>query len=116
MTTAAGVPDGADATEAAVARIWTDLGLRPTSVDDDFFALGGQSLTLVRFLARVQEEFGLELPVDALFETDLTVAAMARLVTTTRLASVDADDLARALAELDGMSEEDLAALLAEAE
>ncbi|GAA0240784.1 phosphopantetheine-binding protein [Cryptosporangium japonicum] len=103
-----------DATESTVARIWTDLGLRPTSADDDFFALGGQSLTLVRFLARVREELGLELPVDALFETDLTVRAAANVVTTARLDAADADDLARALAELDGMSEAELAALLAE--
>ena len=110
------VPPGADATESTVARIWTELGLRPTSVEDDFFALGGQSLTLVRFLVRVQEELGLELPMDALFETDLTVAAVARVVTTARLEAADADELALALAELDAMSEDDLAALLAESE
>ena len=109
-----GAVETADATEATVVRIWTDLGLRPTSVQDDFFALGGQSLTLVRFLARVQDELGLELPVDALFESDLTVAAVARVVTTARLEAADADELALALAELDGMSEADLAALLAE--
>jgi len=107
---------GADATEALVARIWTELGLAPTSVRDEFFALGGQSLTLVRFLARVQDELGLELPVDALFETDLTVAAVAQAVTTAQLEAVDADELALALAELDGMSEADVAALLAESE
>lgn len=110
------VPVDADAGEAAIARIWIDLGLRPTSVDDDFFALGGQSLTLVRFLARVQDDLGVELPIDALFETDLTVAAVARVVTTARLESADAGELALALAELDGMSEDDLAALLAESE
>ncbi|GAA3388819.1 phosphopantetheine-binding protein [Cryptosporangium minutisporangium] len=116
MTTTAGVPEGADATEAAVARIWIGLGLAPTSVQDDFFALGGQSLTLVRFLATVQEELGLELPIDALFETDLTIAAVARVVTAARLEAADADELALALAELDRMSEDELAALLAENE
>ena len=110
------VPEGADVTEAAVARIWAELGLRPTSVDDDFFALGGQSLTLVAFLARVEETMGLTLPVDALFETDLTVAAAARVVTQAQLDSLDPDQLAEVLAELDGLSEAELAELLAQAE
>ncbi|GAA3457936.1 phosphopantetheine-binding protein [Dactylosporangium matsuzakiense] len=94
--------------ETAVARIWTDLGLRPATVEDDFFDLGGESLVLVGFLARVQAEMGLELPVDELFDEDLTVAAAARAIERTRLAA--------ALAELDGMSDAEVAALLSRAE
>ncbi len=63
--------------EAAVRRIWTEIGLNPTGPDDDFFDLGGQSLNLVQFLARVQDSYGVELPVDVLFDADLTVAAAA---------------------------------------
>ncbi|GAA1737673.1 acyl carrier protein [Luedemannella helvata] len=63
--------------EAAVTRIWTEIGLRPTGPDDDFFDLGGQSLNLVQFLARVHDRYGVELPVDLLFEADLTVASAA---------------------------------------
>ncbi|GAA3269224.1 hypothetical protein Dvina_06025 [Dactylosporangium vinaceum] len=94
--------------ETAVARIWTDLGLRPATVEDDFFDLGGESLVLVGFLARVQAEMGLELPVDELFDEDLTVAAAARAIERTRLAA--------AMAELDGMSDAEVAALLSRAE
>ena len=94
--------------EAAVARIWTGLGLRPTSAEDEFFDLGGESLVLVGFLARVQDELGVELPVDELFEEDLTVAAAARAIERTRLAA--------ALAELDGMSDAEVAQLLSRAE
>lgn len=110
------LPAGADPTEAAVARIWTELGLRPAALDDDFFALGGQSLTLVRFLARVQESFGVELPVDRLFDADLTVAAAARHITQAQLDAAADGDLAELLAEVEGLSEDELAALLAEAE
>src|SRR5690242_15038494 len=95
-----------DPTETAVLRIWTELGLHPTSVDDDFFALGGQSLTLVRFLARVQRDFGVELPVDELFDSDVTAAAAARLITRVQLDAADDADLTEALAQLEGLSDE----------
>jgi acyl carrier protein len=94
--------------EAAVARIWTELGLKPASAEDEFFDLGGESLVLVGFLARVQHEMGLELPVDELFEEDLTVAAAARAIDRARLAA--------ALAELDGMSDAEVADLLSRAD
>ncbi|MER7275111.1 phosphopantetheine-binding protein [Dactylosporangium sp. NPDC000244] len=90
--------------ETTVARIWTELGLKPTSAEDDFFDLGGESLVLVGFLARVQAEMGLELAVDELFEEDLTVAAAARAITRA------------ALAELDGLSDAEVAELLSRAE
>ncbi|WP_433214975.1 phosphopantetheine-binding protein [Dactylosporangium sp. CS-047395] len=94
--------------ETTVARIWTELGLKPTAAEDDFFDLGGESLVLVGFLARVQHELGLELPVDELFEEDLTVAAAARLLDKVRLET--------GLAVLDGLSAAEVAALLSRAE
>ena len=100
--------------ETAVIRMWTDLGLRPTSASDDFFVLGGQSLTLVRFLARVQDSYGIELPIDALFEADLTVAAAATAIRRGQLAAVDETQLAEAMAELADLTDEEIAALLAE--
>lgn len=105
-----------DDTEVAVIRMWTELGLHPATVDDDFFAVGGQSLTLVRFLARVQESFGVELPVDRLFDADLTAAAAARLISQAQLDAADDGELATILAEVEGLSEDELAALLAQAE
>jgi len=98
--------------ETMVTRIWTELGLHPTSLDDDFFDLGGQSLTLVRFLVMVQERYDVELPVDRLFEADLTVAAAAAAIRQGQLAALDDDDLAEALAELDGLSDQEVAELI----
>lgn len=90
-----------ETTEQAVRRIWTALGLHPASAEDDFFELGGQSLALVGFMARVQQELGVELPVDTLFDEDLTVAAAARAIDQALLAAADPDELAAAMASLE---------------
>lgn len=103
-----------DDLEAAVIQIWTEFGLRPTAATDDFFALGGQSLQLVRFLAVVQERFGVELPIDALFESDLTVAVAAAAIRRGQLEAVDETQLAAALAELSTLTDQEVAALLAD--
>ncbi|MEV0390936.1 phosphopantetheine-binding protein [Nonomuraea sp. NPDC050643] len=93
--------------------IWTELlTTPPRSLADDFFALGAQSLTVVRFLATVQERYGVELPVDELFAAEFTVSAAARLIDETLLGGVTGDQLAELLDELEGMSEEDVRALL----
>ncbi|WP_424533871.1 phosphopantetheine-binding protein [Sphaerisporangium viridialbum] len=103
------------ATETAVAAMWAELlGITPGSADDDFFELGGQSLTMVRFLARVQETYGIELPVDLLFTGDFTVAEAARAIDRGRLEAADDTEIAALLTELESLSDEDVLALLAE--
>ncbi|HEX7841899.1 MAG TPA: SDR family NAD(P)-dependent oxidoreductase, partial [Kofleriaceae bacterium] len=64
-------------TEATIARIWQDvLGIPELGVDDDIFALGGDSLHALQFGARVQAELGIELSVHELLEAP-TVARLA---------------------------------------
>ncbi|MGI5128081.1 phosphopantetheine-binding protein [Pseudonocardia sp. CA-107938] len=102
-------------TERTVIGMWTDLlGNAPAGTDADFFELGGQSLTLLQFIARVQDTFGVELPVEMLFSEDLTVALAARAIDEALLTSVGDDELAALMAELDGLSEEQVQALLGE--
>ncbi|GLX93221.1 hypothetical protein GT755_03520 [Herbidospora sp. NEAU-GS84] len=102
-------------TESAVAEIWTELlGQAPPSVDDDFFELGGQSLTMVQFLARVEEQFGVELPIDVLFASGFTVAEASKAIDQGRIAAVDDDELAALLKQLDGMSDDEINELLAD--
>jgi thioesterase domain-containing protein/acyl carrier protein len=56
-----------DAVELRLARLWEEVLGRPVSATDDFFALGGHSLLLLRLSARVQAEFGRELPLASFF-------------------------------------------------
>lgn len=56
--------------EAELANIWKEvLGLERIGVHDNFFALGGHSLSATRVAAHVRDRMGSELSVRAVFET-----------------------------------------------
>ncbi|OMC30955.1 hypothetical protein A5740_15870 [Mycobacterium sp. GA-1841] len=57
-------------TEKTVAEVFTEvLGLGRAGLDDDFFALGGDSLIAIRVCARLQSALGREVPVRCLFDS-----------------------------------------------
>ena len=65
--------------EGALAGLWAMMLCRDAvGRDDDFFLLGGDSLTGVQLLREVKGLFGVHLPLQALFGGVATVACMAR--------------------------------------
>jgi len=66
--------------EASIATIWTEvLGRGQVGVDEDFFDLGGHSLSAMRVISRINEAFAMEMPVSAFFDSP-TVAGLAECV------------------------------------
>ncbi|HVH13434.1 MAG TPA: acyltransferase domain-containing protein, partial [Longimicrobium sp.] len=75
--------------EELVAAMWEELlGISPIGVHDDFFALGGHSLLATQIVSRCRENFGLELPLKAIFEAP-TIARFAVLVEDAIVAEID---------------------------
>lgn len=67
-------------TEQAVAAIWSDLFKVPSpGLHDDFFDMGGDSLTGVGLLVRVKATFGVNLELASLFERS-TIAGLAQVI------------------------------------
>lgn len=66
--------------ESWIAREWGRiLRYEKVSAEDDFFAVGGNSLTAVALVNRINREFGTELPFQVLFESPKLVDLAARV-------------------------------------
>lgn len=62
--------------EEMLVEIWAEVLGVEAGVDDDFFALGGQSILAATLAGRIRHRFEIPLPVQALFETP-TIATLA---------------------------------------
>lgn len=75
------------ALERQIAVHWTSaLHTERISVEDQFFECGGDSLTAINLICRLNEAFDIELPVETLFEA-ATISELAEKITASRPAS-----------------------------
>jgi acyl carrier protein len=99
--------------EQMLVGIWKEiLSVEKVSVEDHFFDLGGHSLLAAQLVSRVREAFQVEIPLRWFFVGEPTVAGLAQVIEEFQIEEAEADELASALAELDGLSDEEVKALL----
>ncbi len=100
--------------EAVLAGIWSEVLGVAVGVSDDFFALGGHSLSATRLISRVREVFQVDLPLRAIFEGASTVAQMAHTLEQLEFERADPEVLARMLRELEQLSDQEVLLLMNE--
>ncbi|WP_272902942.1 non-ribosomal peptide synthetase, partial [Xenorhabdus sp. Sc-CR9] len=94
--------------EQQLATIWQDLlGLDQTGRHDDFFSLGGNSLSIMQLSRSLRNTFDLDISVADIFRHS-TLSQLAELITSIQ------QDISSIQQELDDLSEDELLAMLRE--
>ena len=103
-----------NAIEKNLVEIWEEvLDVRPIGIQDNFFDLGGHSLSATRVVSRVVKQFQLEIPLPSLFQSP-TIADMAAVITAHQGKTLDAQGLTTLLKELESLSDEEAQRLVGE--
>src|SRR5262249_13934992 len=87
--------------EEKVAEIWAQvLGLEQVGIHDNFFALGGHSLSATQVISRVRTAFQVEVSLRGVFEQP-TIAEFAVLITWQLAKEIEPEELAGLVAEVE---------------
>jgi FkbH-like protein len=102
------------ALERDLAALWCELlNIPAAGIHDNFFELGGHSLLAVQLLSRVRQIYGVDLSLEVVYSGEFTVAELAKAVELKEIEQ-SGGDYRELLAELEGLSDEQVRALLAE--
>lgn len=100
--------------EATLVQVWEQaLGVSPIGIHDGFFELGGDSLSATMLVSQVCKTFELDLSYQSFFESP-TVAKSAETILAAISQQVDEDTMAAALNEIEGLTDEEVDALLSQ--
>lgn len=94
-------------TQSMLAEIWAEiLGIEQAGIHDNFFTLGGDSLSAMRVVARIRDQSNVDVPAAGLFRHP-TIAQFASVID-----SASEAHMARLLAYVEGLSDEEVKRLL----
>jgi acyl-coenzyme A synthetase/AMP-(fatty) acid ligase len=94
--------------EQVLSAMWQDiLRIEAVGATDDFFELGGHSLLATQVLYRIRADFEIELPLRVAFEAT-TLEQLARVLVNELGGEAVADPMARAILEVDALTDEEL--------
>jgi amino acid adenylation domain-containing protein len=102
--------------EQFLADCWRSLlRVERVSVSDNFFDLGGHSLTATQLVSRIRDEYGVELPLSRIFERS-TIELLALEILQITASQEEQSTLETLLSELESMSDEESEEMLCSTE
>jgi acyl carrier protein len=100
--------------ERDLVALWAELlNLEAVGIHENFFELGGHSLLAVQLLSRVRQIYGVDLSLEVVYSGEFTVAELAKAIELKEIEQAGGD-YGELIAELDGLSDAEVRALLAE--
>jgi FkbH-like protein len=100
--------------ERDLVALWAELlNLEAVGIHENFFELGGHSLLAVQLLSRVRQIYGVDLSLEVVYSGEFMVAELAKAIELKEIEQAGGD-YGELIAELDGLSDAEVRALLAE--
>jgi len=102
------------ALERDLVALWAELlNVEAVGIHENFFELGGHSLLAVQLLSRVRQLYGVDLSLEVVYSGEFMVAELAKAIELKEIEQAGGD-YHELIEELEGLSDEEVRALLAE--
>jgi acyl carrier protein len=102
------------ALERDLVALWAELlNVEAVGIHENFFELGGHSLLAVQLLSRVRQIYGVDLSLEVVYSGEFMVAELAKVIELKEIEQAGGD-YRELIEELEGLSDAEVRALLAE--